>query len=63
MIIKTGIEIDVRADEANPESNVVLEIVDPDEHGPWFLIAMPVDDARQLGKELLEVHVSDGVIL
>ena len=62
MILDNGIEVHVRNDEIDPD-NVVLEIVDPDEHGMWMLIAMPRDKATELGHELLDVKRSDGYIL
>jgi|TARA_R100000808_G_scaffold5485_1_gene16662 hypothetical protein len=62
VILDNGIEIEVRRDEAD-EENVILEFVDPDEHGIWVLIAMPIEKARELGHELLDVKQNDGVIL
>ena len=62
MILDNGTEVDVRVDETNPD-NIVLEFIDPDEHGLWVLIAMPKAKAAELGRELLDVKPSEGMIL
>ena len=62
MILENGTEVDVRVDETNPD-NIVLEFIDPDEHGLWVLIAMPREKAAELGRELLDVKPSEGMIL
>ena len=62
MILDNGIEVHVRNDEIDPDS-VVLEFSDPDEHGLWVLIAMPLEKAAELGRELLDVKPSEGMIL
>ena len=62
MILDNGIEVDVRVDETNPD-NIVLEFIATDEHGPWILIAMPRAKAAELGRELLDVKPSEGMIL
>ena len=62
MILENGTEVDVRVDETNPD-NIVLEFIDPDEHGLWVLIAMPREKAAELGRELLDVKPIEGTIL
>ena len=62
MILENGIEVHVRNDEIEPDS-VVLEFIDPDEHGLWVLIAMPKAKAAELGRELLDVKPIEGTIL
>ena len=62
MILENGTEVDVRVDETNPD-NIVLEFIDPDEHGLWVLIAMPKAKAAELGRELLDVKPIEGTIL
>ena len=62
MILENGIEVHVRNDEIDPDS-VVLEFIDPDEHGLWVLIAMPNAKAAELGRELLDVKPIEGTIL
>ena len=62
MILENGTEVDVRVDETNPD-NIVLEFIDPDEHGLWVLIAMPREKAAELGRELLDVKPIEGMIL
>ena len=62
MILNNGTEVDVRVDETNPD-NIVLEFIDPDEHGLWVLIAMPREKAAELGRELSDVKPIEGMIL
>ena len=62
MILDNGTEVEVRVDETNPD-NIVLEYIDPDEHGLWVLIAMPREKAAELGRELLDVKPIEGMIL